>query len=100
MARDRVGVKEEDMAPAAHDPSKKVKTMMTTADMAMRTLEKSRFSTPGSRSKRCIMVGTRFSTSGRYSSIRSSMRPTRNRSFSITRPPWNSMTWVKKKGPL
>ncbi len=31
-----VGVKEEDMAPAAHDPSKKVKTMMTTADMAMR----------------------------------------------------------------
>ncbi|MBE1292573.1 MAG: catalase/peroxidase HPI [Rhodobacteraceae bacterium] len=27
---------EEDMAPAAHDPSKKVKTMMTTADMAMR----------------------------------------------------------------
>ncbi len=29
-------VKEEDMAPAAHDPSKKVKTMMTTADMAMR----------------------------------------------------------------
>ncbi|WP_170515161.1 catalase/peroxidase HPI [Ruegeria atlantica] len=31
-----VGVKEKDMAPAAHDPSKKVKTMMTTADMAMR----------------------------------------------------------------
>ncbi len=31
-----VGVKEEDMAPAAGDPSKKVKTMMTTADMAMR----------------------------------------------------------------
>ncbi|WP_350333186.1 catalase/peroxidase HPI [Coralliovum pocilloporae] len=31
-----VGVKEEDMAPQAHDPSKKVKTMMTTADMAMR----------------------------------------------------------------
>ncbi len=31
-----VGVKDEDMAPAAHDPSKKVKTMMTTADMAMR----------------------------------------------------------------
>ncbi|WP_170335940.1 catalase/peroxidase HPI [Ruegeria arenilitoris] len=31
-----IGVKEEDMAPAAHDPSKKVKTMMTTADMAMR----------------------------------------------------------------
>ncbi len=31
-----VNVKEEDMAPAAHDPSKKVKTMMTTADMAMR----------------------------------------------------------------
>ncbi len=31
-----VGVKEEDMAPAAQDPSKKVKTMMTTADMAMR----------------------------------------------------------------
>ncbi|MBN1407590.1 MAG: catalase/peroxidase HPI [Calditrichaceae bacterium] len=29
-------VKEEDMAPAAHDPSKKVPTMMTTADMAMR----------------------------------------------------------------
>ncbi len=27
---------EEDMAPAAHDASKKVKTMMTTADMAMR----------------------------------------------------------------
>ncbi|MBO9473426.1 catalase/peroxidase HPI [Shimia sp. R10_1] len=31
-----IDVKEEDMAPAAHDPSKKVKTMMTTADMAMR----------------------------------------------------------------
>ena len=29
-------VKEEDMAPQAHDPSKKVPTMMTTADMAMR----------------------------------------------------------------
>ncbi|AVO39047.1 catalase/peroxidase HPI [Pukyongiella litopenaei] len=29
-------VTEEDMAPQAHDPSKKVKTMMTTADMAMR----------------------------------------------------------------
>src|SRR3546814_5285436 len=26
--------KEEDMAPMAHDPSKKVPTMMTTADMA------------------------------------------------------------------
>jgi catalase-peroxidase len=31
-----VGVTEEDMAPQAHDASKKVKTMMTTADMAMR----------------------------------------------------------------
>jgi catalase-peroxidase len=31
-----IGVKEEDMAPAAGDPTKKVKTMMTTADMAMR----------------------------------------------------------------
>ncbi|PYG26506.1 catalase/peroxidase HPI [Pelagimonas varians] len=31
-----VGVTEEDMAPAAHDASQKVKTMMTTADMAMR----------------------------------------------------------------
>jgi len=31
-----VGVKDADMAPAAHDASKKVKTMMTTADMAMR----------------------------------------------------------------
>ncbi|EBA18135.1 Fungal/archaeal/bacterial haem catalase/peroxidase [Roseobacter sp. SK209-2-6] len=31
-----VNVKEEDMAPQAHDASKKVKTMMTTADMAMR----------------------------------------------------------------
>lgn len=31
-----VDVKEEDLAPQAHDPSKKVKTMMTTADMAMR----------------------------------------------------------------
>jgi catalase-peroxidase len=28
--------KDEDMAPAAHDASQKVKTMMTTADMAMR----------------------------------------------------------------
>ena len=28
--------KEEDMAPDAHDPSKKVPTMMTTADMALR----------------------------------------------------------------
>jgi catalase-peroxidase len=27
---------EKDLAPAAHDPSKKVKTIMTTADMAMR----------------------------------------------------------------
>ncbi|MBO9397367.1 catalase/peroxidase HPI [Shimia sp. R9_2] len=31
-----IDVKEEDMAPAAHDASQKVKTMMTTADMAMR----------------------------------------------------------------
>ncbi len=31
-----VDVAEEDMAPQAHDSSKKVKTMMTTADMAMR----------------------------------------------------------------
>ncbi len=31
-----VNPREEDMAPAAHDPSKKVKTIMTTADMAMR----------------------------------------------------------------
>ena len=31
-----VGVTEDDMAPQAHDPSKKVPTMMTTADMAMR----------------------------------------------------------------
>ena len=31
-----VNVPEEDMAPQAHDPSKKVPTMMTTADMAMR----------------------------------------------------------------
>ena len=31
-----VGVTEEDMAPAADDPSKKEITMMTTADMAMR----------------------------------------------------------------
>ncbi|WP_424939984.1 catalase/peroxidase HPI [Aliiroseovarius sp. S253] len=31
-----VGVTDEDMAPQAHDPSKKVPTMMTTADMAMR----------------------------------------------------------------
>ncbi|KAB2880874.1 catalase/peroxidase HPI [bacterium] len=29
-------VAEKDLAPAAHDPSKKVPTMMTTADMAMR----------------------------------------------------------------
>lgn len=31
-----VNPREEDMAPAAHDPSKKVPTIMTTADMAMR----------------------------------------------------------------
>ncbi len=31
-----VGVKDEDLAPAAHDNSKRVTTMMTTADMAMR----------------------------------------------------------------
>lgn len=31
-----VGVTEDDKAPQAHDPSKKVATMMTTADMAMR----------------------------------------------------------------
>jgi catalase-peroxidase len=31
-----VNVAEKDMAPAAHDPSKKVTTIMTTADMAMR----------------------------------------------------------------
>jgi catalase-peroxidase len=31
-----VNVTEDDMAPQAHDPSKKVPTMMTTADMAMR----------------------------------------------------------------
>ncbi len=31
-----VNPKEEDMAPAAHDPSRKVTTIMTTADMAMR----------------------------------------------------------------
>jgi catalase-peroxidase len=31
-----VGVEEKDMAPAAHNPKKKVSTMMTTADMAMR----------------------------------------------------------------
>ncbi len=31
-----VNPKEEDMAPAAHDRTKKVKTIMTTADMAMR----------------------------------------------------------------
>ena len=31
-----VNVAEKDLAPAAHDPSKKVNTIMTTADMAMR----------------------------------------------------------------
>jgi catalase-peroxidase len=31
-----VNQKEEDMAPAAHDPSKKVPTMMSTADMALK----------------------------------------------------------------
>ena len=31
-----VNQREEDMAPAAHDPSKKVPTMMTTADMALK----------------------------------------------------------------
>ena len=31
-----VGVSEDDMAPAAHDPARKVTTIMTTADMAMR----------------------------------------------------------------
>ncbi len=32
-----INQKEEDMAPAAHDPSKKVPTMMTTADIALKT---------------------------------------------------------------
>jgi catalase-peroxidase len=31
-----VNVAEKDLAPAAHDPTKRVKTMMTTADMALR----------------------------------------------------------------
>ena len=31
-----VNQKPEDMAPAAHDPSKRVPTMMTTADMALK----------------------------------------------------------------
>jgi catalase-peroxidase len=31
-----INQKEEDMAPAAHDPSKKVPTMMSTADMALK----------------------------------------------------------------
>jgi catalase-peroxidase len=31
-----VGVKEEDLAPAAHDPKKKVTTIMTTADLSLR----------------------------------------------------------------
>jgi len=31
-------VKEEDLAPAAHDPSKKVTTIMTTGDMALRMI--------------------------------------------------------------
>jgi catalase-peroxidase len=31
-----VNVKEEDLAPAAHDPSQRVTTIMTTADMALR----------------------------------------------------------------
>jgi catalase-peroxidase len=31
-----INQREEDMAPAAHDPSKKVPTMMTTADMALK----------------------------------------------------------------
>jgi catalase-peroxidase len=31
-----INQKEEDMAPAAHDPSKRVPTMMTTADMALK----------------------------------------------------------------
>ena len=31
-----IGQREEDMAPAAHDPSKRVPTMMTTADMALK----------------------------------------------------------------
>jgi catalase-peroxidase len=31
-----INQREEDMAPAAHDPSKRVPTMMTTADMALR----------------------------------------------------------------
>ncbi|MCY0541626.1 catalase-peroxidase, partial [Klebsiella pneumoniae] len=31
-----VNQREEDMAPAAHDPSKRVPTMMTTADMALK----------------------------------------------------------------
>ena len=30
-----INQKPEDMAPAAHDPSKRVPTMMTTADMAL-----------------------------------------------------------------
>src|SRR3546814_8433499 len=36
-----VNQRQEDMAPAAHDPSKKVPTMMTTADMALKVDRKS-----------------------------------------------------------
>ena len=54
----------------------------------------------GSRSMRCIMVGTKLSTVGRYASMRSRQRAALKRSLSSTRPPRMSMFKENQKGPL